>query len=316
MAQSSTTQGVLNWIPHPDTLTHAGTPISESPQDIEFFVGPPVELGRIRTISTTLKRPDHPIPLVLPLLLMAVVMIIFIVLGLLLGSVMGWPMMLFMLLFGGFISLLILGAMSFSHQCSFVGDQGIAYYRLSGSRFKPAVEEKLLFTDVKELRAEVTRQYSSGIHIGTAFNFQFFKHQDTPHRLSGRYHDDQKWSPANDFYFYGRSAEDAWTSYFMSHVNDQLNTFGYVEFATAGHWSQKAIRVGKGFLEFIAKDDSTVHLTVSEIQWAAEKGIFYFEHQDSTQSQGRKRYSFNYFQISNARAFIICLEQLVDIYFD
>jgi hypothetical protein len=308
-------QGVINWIPHPDTLTHAGTPISESPQDIEFFVGPPPELGRIRTISSTLKRSDHPTPLVLPLVLIAVVMIFFIFLGLLLGSVMGWPMMLFMLLFGGFISLLILGAMSFIHQCSFVGDQGIAYYRLSGSRLKPAVEEKLLFREVKELRVDVTRQYNYSFYIGTAFNFQFFKHEDEPYRLSGRYHDGQKWSPANDFYFYAKSAEDAWTSYYMSYVHDQLNTLGYAEFATLGHFTQKAIRVGKGYLEFIAKDDSTAYVTASEIQWAAEKGTFYFEHQDSTQPQGTKRYSFQYSTISNVRAFLVCLEQQVGIYF-
>jgi hypothetical protein len=218
----------------------------------------------------------------------------------------------FMLLFGGGLAFWLFTALSFNHQCSFVGEQGIALYRLSGSRSGPIKEEKLLFRDAANLYVQQTRHYYNGVYTGTEYNYQFQKPQDKPYRISGRYHDNKKWSPANDLWFFARSAESSWTSYFLEFVNQQFQQYGYVEFAMAGN--PRAVRVGDGYLEFVSKDNSTAAVAVTDMKKISlNNGFFYFEHKDSTWWQGKGKYSFAYGGLPNADAFLICLDKLAGI---
>jgi hypothetical protein len=310
-ANISNTRNAIDWMPNPSMLAHEGTPVSQRPQDIEFFAAPPPELGEIWTISSTLTRSKQPPAPALKYVLVAAIMLVTLVLGAL--AWMATPVFFFFFLAGGiFLSIWLYGSLSFTHQCSFVGENGIALYRIKGSRSTPVWEEKLLFRDVGSLYTQQTRHYYNGVYTGTEFTFQFARYQDQPYKLAGRYHDDKRWSKANDLYFYARSAEHAWTSYFMGYVNDQFNRFGYVEFAMAGN--PKAVRVGEGYLEFMSKDNTTAYVAVADMRKISlNNGMFYFEHKDSTWWQGKGKYSFAYGTLPNARAFLICLDKLAGI---
>jgi hypothetical protein len=299
------------WMPYPNTMTHAGSPISESPQDIEFFAAPPPDIGNILSVSTTLNRKKHPFPAALKIIFSVLTLLVFLVLGLLMWQ--GSPTLFcVMLAIGGGLAFLLYTALSFNHQCSFVGEQGVALYRLSGSRSAPIKEEKLLFRDAANLYVQQTRHYYNGVYTGTEYNYQFQKPQDKPHRISGRYKDNKKWSPANDLWFFAKAAEDSWTSYLLEFVNQQLQQYGYIEFAIGGN--PRAVRVGDGYLEFVSKDETTAAVAVADMKKISlNNGFFYFEHKDSTWWQGKGKYSFAYGGLPNANAFLICLDKLAGI---
>jgi hypothetical protein len=305
------TLNVADWIPSPNLYTHAGTLVSEGVQDIEFFAIPPAEIGEIQSVSSTLRRSQQPQPAFVKIGLSLLVLLISLALAIFLWeaspvfSICGLGV-------GIGLALIAYASLDFNHRCSFVGTEGIAYYTLKGSRTASVKATYLMFREVGDLFTQQTSNYVNGVYTGTDYQYNFTRPQNQPHKISGTYRDNKKWTPSNDQWFLAHAAERAWTSYFLNYVNQQFDQVGYVEFAMAGN--PKAVRVGHGYLEFISKDDSTAYVAVADMKKISlNSGIFYFEHKDSTWWKGKGKYSFAYGSLPNARAFLICLDQVAGI---
>jgi hypothetical protein len=303
----------IDWIPSPNLYTHAGMLIQHSP-NIVFFAAPPAEIGQVQSIGSTLTRGKRPRPAILKICVSAIVFLPLILL-VLSGRDLPIIFLLFYFIFSLVISAVIFIALSFRHTCSFVGDQGIAYYTITGSHTLAVTEDKLLFKDVSTLYTRETRQYINGIYTGKNIHCTFNKLQDQHYAISGYNQDKKKQLPSDNTWYFVKAAEQAWTSYYIQYAGQQLGQLGYIEFAMADN--PKAVRVGKGYLEFIAKDNSTAHMAATDIkEIALNNGFFCFEHKDSTWWQGQAKCHFAYEHLSNACAFLVCLKQLVGIVFD
>jgi hypothetical protein len=277
-----------------------------------FFAAPPAEIGKIQSIGSTLTRGKRPRPAILKISVSAIAFLPFIFIvsfGPTFGSTLPILYLLFYFVVSLFFATIIFVGLSFSHTCSFVGDQGVADYTITGSRTLAVTENILLFKDVTTFYVSERQQVGSpDKSISCIFN----RGQDQPYSISGYNQSKKKQQASNDLWYFARAAEQAWIAHYTHYAGQQLGELGYIEFAMTGN--PKAVRVGKGYLEFIAKDDSTAYMAASDIkEIALNNGIFYFAHKDRKWWQGQSQCCVAYARLSNARTFLMCLNQLVGV---
>lgn len=202
----------------------------------------------------------------------------------------------------------------FNHSCTYVGERGIAEIQLTGSRDKPTQLKLLLFKAAANLYTGQTRRYRNGVYNGTSYSYQWTRPGEKPFELRGQYFNEKGWPEDRNLWHFANSAESAWSKYLLDAINDQFGRLGYVEFPTTGNL--KAIRIGRGFLEFIVKDGTSQQVAVSDMRNIQLKaGQFYFTHQDARWWSGKGKYSFTYSTIPNAQLFLICLKSLGGVTF-
>jgi hypothetical protein len=202
--------------------------------------------------------------------------------------------------------------LKFSHCCSYVGEQGIAIYRIRGSRSAKVNTQMLLFKEATNLYTSQTRNYYNGAYSGTTYSYNWILTNRQKFVLSGS-HGAEKGVPGymNEWHC-ANAGENAWNNTLLPAINDQLNRLGYVEFPIQGN--PQAVRIGDGFMEFVTKNGSVTRCEGTDMKdITLGGGTFKFNHKDATWWSGKGKFSFTYSNIPNARLFLICLERLMGI---
>jgi hypothetical protein len=283
---------------------HAGSPI---PADTIFFAAPPPEIGWVISAESTLRSSEQAMSqekrLIISLLSgLAVALLIW---GM--SRSIFWTVVL-----GISVGLLVHACIRFHHRCSYVGEQGIIEFWISGSPSTKPKERSLYFRDATNLYTYKVRRYYNRVYTGTDYVYKWTKTSGNTHQLSGGYRAENSLPKENNSWYFANSAEAAWSNHLLKDLNDQLNRFGYIEFPIQGN--PKAVRIGIDFLEFVSKNDTTQRATVADMKdIRLSSGLFQFKHKDSKWWSGKGKYSFRYDNIPNARLFLLCLKQLTGI---
>ncbi len=247
------------------TKTHAGQKIAE---DCVFFAPPPKKIGRVKTAHTSLLK-HSPLPL-LPLCVSYPLCVFGLGLGisLLLCSVFDteiaidrWP------LYGaaGLLSFLIWklnGPLSqFYHDCTYVGDKGVARFLLTNQRKQIVTKKVLLFDEARYLYHKSTLQLVNHMYRKTVFSFTWTdQHKSVLLQIDGD-HGNKSDNPEDlsHPYYFGQAAEVAWNDYLRPRVLNALKKNQVISFKAGDmtidlsreelHFSEKSKRLELGLGE-------------------------------------------------------------------
>lgn len=301
------------WQPQEGVTNHAGNPIAT---DADFFAPPLPEIGTVLSADTTLRASQEPMPLglqILSILLGTLVCggIAYVLITALIADRDAWVLF-FIFLAAVIPGFVIYSKVRFAHRCSYVGEFGIAEFKISGSRDSKTKMELLEFISAKELFTSQTRNYYNGIYTGTDYNYRWEKRDGSKFHLIGHYHSKKDCPKDSDRWHFARAAEAAWSHYCLQALNTQVEELGYVEFAMTGN--PKAVRVGSGFLEFVTKNGESQRVEVADMKnISLDQGLFHFGHKDARWWSGKGKYSFAWAKLPNAKLFLLCLDSLAGI---
>ncbi len=301
------------WVPKGGITRHTGSPI---PPEMDFFVVPPPDIGKILSADSTLTTLQQPLPLGIRLLIALAVGLVMAVATFFAIAPLQLDLMLPLILgIGGLVGLLAYFSIQFSHRCSFVGDSGIVEYRIRGSRSSTPRKRLLYFSNAKELYTSQVRNYSRQTYTDTSYDYTWICNTGKPFRLRGRFKSYEGWPKEGDAWHFANAAEFAWSAYLLQFANQQLEQVGYVEFPLKSN--PKAVRVGDGYIAFQLKDGSTQQASVQDMKdISLDGGRFQFTHKDARWWSGKGKYAFTYSTIPNARLFLLCLDRLARISWD
>lgn len=296
--------------PDAEMLSHAGTPLLP---EMDFFVAPPAEIGKVVTAWTTLKKTKAPWSAVSRLMLAFGLALVVCVAGeIFTQNVMSEIPLVGRSIYGAvaFIAMLAGWMMtSFRAVCTYAGTLGVARYSLSGNRENPAVGKIFCYGDGAELRTSQTHNYYNGVYTGTIYKYRWTNSEGRElFKLAGNYHSQQGTpKPASEFHF-AQASETYWSMYLLDRVNEQLDKEGFVQFGLSGG---DFIRVGRGFLEFVRKG-TTARITPDEIkELRLSDGTFLVTHKDAKWWSSKGHFKFQYATMANARVFLMALESLL-----
>jgi hypothetical protein len=238
-----------SWFPEPDVTTHAGTMI---PETADFFVSPPLEIGRVLSAHSGLQKGRQPAE-IWAIIVAATV-------GLLAGFGMGYGInTLFevqadiwrngwtggLATAGGFTGWAI--AQLFSATCSYVAEDGAAAFTCAGRRDNIRRKEILCFKDAIELRTGGERYFTGPFHRETRYEFRWCNRNGWEFfNLAGKHGSEEGSPPERNPYHFARAAERAWSKYALRGAIQALEKSGVVTFRLLGHDS---VQLGPGFIE-------------------------------------------------------------------
>jgi hypothetical protein len=296
------------WIPGNDLKRHSG---SDIPRDMNFFIVPPYEIGKVISAEGSLKDSQNSrwtLSRILTYLAFGII-------GFL--SVAIIPPMLRALGIWAIIPIGIMIGIAYlfyqerlTQNCSYVGERGISLHILKNKTAIPKTEV-LCFQDATNLYTSQTRSYTNGIYTGTSYDYRWEKTSGQNYRIAGHYYS-EKGSPEDiDRFHFAIASEWAWSIYLLQNAEQQLERMGYVEFPMKGRL--QAVRIGNGFMEFVDRDGAQRVMVTDMKDITLGSGQFNFKHRDAKWWSGKGKYSFNYSNIPNAKLFLICLEKLTGI---
>ncbi len=300
------------WISGHDVKRHSG---SEIPQDMNFFIVPPYEIGQVISAEGSLKRSKSTrwsFPRILTYLMyrfmgLLVGLLVFSIVLSLLRKFDIWLIVLLGMI-GGLAYLLYREKMT--EICSFVGKRGISIHILKHKSAMPKTKI-LCFQDATNLYTSQTRSYTNGIYTGTSYDYRWEKTSGQNYRINGHYYSEKGSPDDKDQWYVAIAAEWAWSIHLLQNAEQHLERLGYVEFPMKGRL--QAVRVGHGFMGFVEKDGEQRVMVSDMKDITLGSGQFTFKHKDAKWWSGKGKYSFNYSNIPNAKLFLICLEKLTGI---
>jgi len=301
------------WLPPADVTRHAGGTI---PPEMEFFVAPSPEIGKIisadSSLTTAMKPMDASKKWMFILLGTFVAGSFFQSLIVVLGLTVAGFWQIAVIIVALSVGVLIHAKTSFSHQCSYVGDRGIETHRFFGDRLGKKVTKSLKFAEAVDLYTAQTQMYTNGIYTGTTYSYKWTKTDGKKFLLAGQYHNKKGWPAENHPWHLANTGEAEWSNYRLQFLNLELEKTGYIEFAMSGN--PKAVRVGNGFMEFVLKDNSVQRVAINDMKdISLGEGYFKFAHNDARWWSGKGKFSFSYANLPNAKLFLFCLDRLAGI---
>ena len=296
------------WIPGTEVTRHAGSPI---PEGMDFFVAPPPDIGQVVSAESTLTVSKHPMPPERRLMVSFLVGVPVAVMVLLIMSF-TIEAMVVAVIPAAIAGSLIYFFTRFSHQCSYVGEQGMVEFKISGSRSAEPKANLLRFKEAENLYTSQTRHYYNGVYTSTFYEYKWTRGSGRDYRLTGSYRSEKGQPKDKDKWHFASSAEAIWSGYKLQAISNQLDKLGYAEFPMQGN--PQAVRVGSGFLEFVLKDGTAQRVDVNDMRdIKLGSGLFQFAHHDARWWSGRGKYAFTYGKLPNARLFLLCLDKLAGI---
>jgi len=318
------------WKPAGDVVAHCGEPVRN---DADFFAPPPQEIGRVTTADSTLNCPDRPRSAALARVRTRVRMaIVFLVVSLLVAAPFLSTMpsgksadasevlviLCIAFLVGGMAAWFVSKLMARARRkrmpsCSYVGENGLAVYRLKGCAEDGAELEVLLFGDAEDLLTKETRHFVNGVYQGTQYQYDW---RDSAGEglmtIKGSYNEKSKKFKLCDQYFVAMSAERQWCDHRFDRMEAEFKRAGHVDFTVD---AKRAVRIGPGYVEFLWPDgDHRVDVEdFGDVSLA--EGLFRFKHRDAAWLGRKGKFNFQYGALPNAKLFLVALEQLAGIYF-
>jgi hypothetical protein len=289
----------------------------ELPSDADFFVPPPAEIGELVSAYTSMRQRDEPwtpsARLAWIIFASAIGMLLGVLIAILFRARHPAPLLIVPLLLGGIGLGIALLVTRFKRVCSYVGREGVARFRCTGSRENLSTRRRFLFRDATELRTAQTRHYTNGVYQGTNYSFTWTDINGMVcFTITGR-HGSEKGTPAltHDYYF-ATSAEFAWTMHLLGQLEAKLTLGGGVTFhVNKNDW----VRVGPGHLRFSFKG-ATMDCPVEEIGEArVEAGMFVIKRIDAREGwfSSEGVFKFPYSQLGNAQLFLIVLDKVAGV---
>jgi hypothetical protein len=293
---------------------HAGEPL---PADADFFALPPDEIGPIVSAYTTLRQGKQPLSTGARLIGLGFAGLAGLGVGVLLVTLaqvrsefwqVVWPL-------GGGVACLALAlwATGFTHTCTYVGQEGVARFVCSGSRYNVTEREVFRFRDATELRTSQTLRYVNGVYQGTSYGFHWTDVGGRQrYEITGTHKSEAGTPPATDPYQFARATEVAWTVYLLGQVHRQIELAGSVAFnLKGGQW----VRLAPGQIIF-GLDGTPVECDAADMDVAnVQKGVVRLKRKDAREGwfSSRGVYKFNFADLANAQLFFHLLDQMVGI---
>ncbi|ERN42868.1 hypothetical protein KR51_00003950 [Rubidibacter lacunae KORDI 51-2] len=294
------------WRPRADVTRHSGSTIQ---LNMDFFESPPTSIGTVLTAESNLKTNQNGFPKEHRIGIVGVIVLACILL--LQALAVPTAVAIFVGLGGGAIAFF---ATRFSHRCSYVGEKGIVEYSLVGSRtHRPKIVRELRFADARNLFTTVTHTHYNFIYIGTSYSYRWTRPDGKNLLVISGGHMRRHAKPKDEnLWHFLNSAENSWSNYCLQQINEQLDRQGYVEF-TIPSGNPRFVRVGPGFMEFVMRKGDPHRIAVTDMKnITLHSGYFRFSHRDAGW-WGKGNFSFTYSGISNAKLFLLCLDQLAGI---
>jgi len=308
-----------SWEPPDDVSSHAGIPV---PSFADFFAPPPAQIGKVLSAQTTLRVGQKPRGLAARLLGVMVsvgagwVIGKLITLALPSGDAAWWGKA--VVASGVLVGLMFaagwLALSRFRHVCTYVGEEGLARFKLSGARSRPPEAQVFRFEQATFLVTQGVRHFYYTVHAFTDYHFIWI--DDAAGRrvfeIKGAHASRQGTPEPDDYYHFGLAAETAWSRHELVNLQAMVQRDGFVEFPI-GAGKLRAVRVGPGFLELVLKDrvehvdaDNVVALRIS-------KGRASLKYRDPATSRREAALSFDCNCLLNAQLFLDCLEQVAGV---
>jgi hypothetical protein len=299
----------------PGPLTNHGG--GELPQDADFFVPPPAEIGELVSAYTNMRQRDEPwapaARIAWAILGSAIGILLGVLIAILFRTRHPAPLLILPLLLGGIGLIIAVWATGFKRRCTYVGREGVARFICKGNRDNLATRHLFLFRDATELRTNQTRHYTNGAYQGTNYQFTWTDINGVPRFAVNGRHNSEKGTPAltHDYYF-ATSAEFAWTMHLLGQLEAKLTLGGGVTFhVNKNDW----VRVSPGHLRFSFKGE-TMDCPVQEIGEArVEAGTFIIKRIDAREGwfSSEGVFKFPYATLGNAQLFLIVLDKVAGV---
>lgn len=305
-------QNYSQYNPPAGVTEHYGEPL---PQNLNFFLSPPAQIGEIKSAYSTLTVGNEPRSTASRATTAAAIVLGFVLVIFVAASLLGFldiaPMFaVFFALIAGPVAFLVLKT---DGRCSYVGREGVAQYRWSPDAVQRGKSEIFLFASAMELRTGETRHYYNGAYTGTDYHFTWTDtNSKVAYKLSGRHYGEKKPPPPKDNYRFATAAEIAWTEYLLARAIPVLEHSGSIRFSLAGG---DYIAIGQGFLDLHIKGKD-VHCESRDLaRIAVHQGQFTVRRVDAKSgflgigSSGV--FTFPYSSVANARLFLALVNTLV-----
>ena len=169
--------GANAWSPPSSVTDHLGCAL---PQDRDFFVVPPREIGEVVRAYTSLKREVEPKSPQVRLAIVAVSAGAGIGAGLGLDFLTGIHTPVWAIVIALPAALIAWGVTGFKHSCNFVGTEGVAEFTCKGGRENLKQKKVFCFKDAWAVSTSMTRHFTSGVYTGTTFGFTGNFHYPLP----------------------------------------------------------------------------------------------------------------------------------------
>ncbi|MCA9080567.1 MAG: hypothetical protein KDA58_08405 [Planctomycetaceae bacterium] len=307
--------GFESWKPPRELLTHADERI---PPEMDFFAGPPTEIGELLSAYSTLTSDKQPMGAT-PRMVVALIT----ALGLWAGTYFAMTSLapdnaVVGNVLGGVIALIGLALVyyftRFQHTCSFVGKEGLARYTLKGGREADPQEELFPFADAVDLFTGQTRHYYNGVYTGTQYFYRWENANGKKvYQLQGQFNSEQGTPKGKDPYHFALSGEISWSNFLLDALQAELEKHGSVEFKVN---KNDAVRVGPGFMEFRikGKEERVEGEALNHISIGG--GTFSFKTSDAKWYSSKGKFGFDYSKMANARLFLLVLHSLLGVSFE
>jgi hypothetical protein len=251
--------------------------------NFDFFVPPPDNIGRITHAYTTLRKTENPIKPHRRILWILAGIVIGVVVALtiqiLLSPSLVWNIIWYCL-FSVVSGIIAFNLTDFIHECSYVGTEGFAFYKIKNNRNSLVEEDIIKFSDVNAIVRDIIPIYDSrGIFQKTQFMFAWNKGADVIYAYFGSIPDQDghpilRRGEAHRLYWLA-SAESAWEEYLLPKVIAEIEINGRYRFIVRD-WG--AIDLWFDSISFIQGYD-TIKWNFNDIKyWDTDNGSFRFYH--------------------------------------
>jgi hypothetical protein len=308
---------ISRWTPLGENTSHTGSPI---PRTMDFFIPPPVEIGKIISAhsNVNLNKP-HPSP-ILNCIAIGIIALFAAMLGDLLilktngnNPTIATGRVLFSILFGGIAIWQGFTRLVVFPLCSYVGDKGIAEFRQMSDSIQKIKPKIVLFKNVDSLFTQMTRSYYNGIYTGTSYEYKWLIDERVMRAFSGYFYNWQNVPNSKHHWHFINSGELSWTEYLWGKSQQEYERKGYVEFRMSKNSGSKfqVVRVGLGWVEFGSQKEGNTRIKLSDMKkMSLADGAFSFVHKDAKWLSSQGKFYFNYASISNAKLFLTCMNKI------
>ena len=295
-------QAQTSWEPPAGLTAHGGFAIGP---EMDFFAPPPPEIGPVVSACSTLKKRRQPFSYAMRALIGlaagAAMMLVAEILLRVLGNPPSYngPMRIMFGVFAIVIAIVTFFALRFKHTCTYLGEQGAAEFKLSGSRDAISTQRVLVFSQADHVLVGIVQLRQHGIHTQTSFAYTWLDaSRRTLFEIQGEMSKHKPYAP----YHFSVAAEDQWTGYVLAKLVKQWQDHRVLDFATG----RGMLRIVPGGLEY-DNGRQVDAFGFDEVALDIRQGMIDFM---PVAGGWRPRCSFEYNRFANVKAFLVCLEQI------